>query len=92
MTVENPANAATTAETAPIPGFKLWCPKCYLSGITRLIEGFTIEHYDKDFPARIVPPLSPGAALSLRQAAARVIAQRADYPSSASEHPRHAGA
>jgi hypothetical protein len=84
-------DAATEAEIAPIPGYKEWCPKCYGSGIERLIAGFTIEHYDPAFEPRIVPPLSPGAALSLRQAAAKIIAQRASWPSDAADHARHAG-
>lgn len=91
---DNPAttDAATEAETAPIPGFRKWCAKCYGSGIERLIAGFTIEHYDPAFPARIVPPRSPSEARALAAHRDRIIAQRANWPSDATEHSRHAGA
>jgi hypothetical protein len=91
---ENPVStdAATEAEATPVPGFRKWCPKCYVDGIGRLINGFTIQHYDPTFPARIVPPLAPGAALSMQRSRDTIIAQRTNWPSDAAEHPRHAGA
>ena len=85
-------NDATEAETAPVPGYKSWCPPCYVEGTERLIAGFTIEHYDPTFPDRIVPPLSPGAAASLRASRDLILTQRASWPSDAASHPRHAGA
>jgi hypothetical protein len=79
-------------EIAPVPGYQLWCPKCYVDSTERLIAGFTIEHNRPGFEARIVPPLSPGAAASLRAARDQILLRRAGYPSAGSEHPRHAGA
>lgn len=95
MTATTQENISTTIdaiEAAPIPGFRRWCEKCYVAGVNRVIEGFTIEHYDPTFPARIVPPLSPGAALSMQRARDTILTQRASWPSDAAEHPRHAGA
>ena len=96
MTVLQDNTTAVTevdaAEATPVPGYKSWCPKCYVEGTERLIRGFTIEHYDPTFPARIVPPLSPGAAASLRASRDLILTQRANWPNDAADHKRHAGA
>lgn len=91
---ENPfsTDAATEAEATPVPGFRKWCPPCYVAGTERLINGFTIQHYDPTFPARIVPPLDPGAAASLRAARDLILTRRASWPSDADGHTHHAGA
>jgi hypothetical protein len=93
MLQDNPAatDAATEAEITPIPGYKAWCPPCYAAGIDRLIKGFTIEHYDPTFPARVVPPLSPSEARAMAAHRDRIITQRAEWPSDAADHARHAG-
>jgi hypothetical protein len=78
-------------EANHVPGYQHWCPLCYIEGTDRLIQGFTITHNRPGFPPSVVPPLSPGAALSLRHARDAVITRRADYPSEAAQHGRHPG-
>jgi hypothetical protein len=89
---EAPVTTPAETESPAVPGYKSWCPQCYVTGIDRLINGFTIQHNQPGFPARIVPPADPGTARSLANARDAILTQRADWPSDARSHPRHAGA
>lgn len=66
-----------------------FCATCYLSGIDRLCDGFTIT-YSTGKKVVAVPPLDRNLAADVRKAAQLHIERHG--PGDNKNHPRHAGA